>query len=238
VTGRYPHDVWHCDLTTVPTAAGFWTPWLPFALPQRWPFCWWVALVADHYTRCIMGFALFKQQPTAAQVKSFLDRTARRAKVKPQRIVTDRGAQFTDKAFRTWLRSQNVRQRFGALGQFGSIVVIERLILTLKNECTRRLIVPFTLGALRKELALFTIWYNHERPHRRLAGATPAEACTGGKPACSRPRFEPRPRWPRGSPCAAPAAAVQGRCGARLDLHVSYLEGRKHLPIVTLQRVA
>ena len=39
---RKPHDVWHLDLTTIPTVGGLWMSWLTFALPQRWPLCWWV----------------------------------------------------------------------------------------------------------------------------------------------------------------------------------------------------
>ena len=35
VTAKHPNHVWHIDLTTVPTGAGFWAPWVPFALPQR-----------------------------------------------------------------------------------------------------------------------------------------------------------------------------------------------------------
>src|SRR5438128_9360741 len=34
VTANRPNHVWHVDLTVVPTAAGFWVPWLPWALPQ------------------------------------------------------------------------------------------------------------------------------------------------------------------------------------------------------------
>jgi transcriptional regulator with XRE-family HTH domain len=71
--------VWHVDLTTVPTSAGFWTSWLPWALPQCWPFCWWVAVVVDHYSRRIMGLAVFEQIPASAEVRSLLDRTMRRA---------------------------------------------------------------------------------------------------------------------------------------------------------------
>jgi len=40
VTANRPNHVWHVDLTAVPTSLGFWAPWLPFALPQCWPFCW------------------------------------------------------------------------------------------------------------------------------------------------------------------------------------------------------
>ena len=55
VTARYPNHVWHVDLTVVPTGLGFWCSWLPLALPQRWPFCWWVAVVVDHFSRRAMG---------------------------------------------------------------------------------------------------------------------------------------------------------------------------------------
>ncbi len=37
-----------------------------------WPFCWWVAIVVDHFSRRVMGFAAFKQQPTSEAVRAFL----------------------------------------------------------------------------------------------------------------------------------------------------------------------
>jgi hypothetical protein len=63
VTAKRPNHVWHVDLTIVPTGSGFWTAWLPFSLPQCWPFCWWIAYVVDHFSRKVMGFALFRKQP-------------------------------------------------------------------------------------------------------------------------------------------------------------------------------
>jgi len=51
VTSRHPNHLWHLDLTTVPNALGFWTSWLPFVLPQVWPFCWWIAIAVDHFSR-------------------------------------------------------------------------------------------------------------------------------------------------------------------------------------------
>jgi transposase len=38
VTAKRVNHVWHVDLTLVPTQLGFWTSWLPFSLPQCWPF--------------------------------------------------------------------------------------------------------------------------------------------------------------------------------------------------------
>ncbi len=52
------------------------------------------------------------------------------------------------------------------------------------------------------------------------------------------PRFEPRPKWPSGSPCAKPKALVNGEPGVRLTLDVTYSEDRKHLPIVSLNKAA
>ena len=34
VAARHPNHVWHVDLTTVPTARGFWIPWVPFSPAQ------------------------------------------------------------------------------------------------------------------------------------------------------------------------------------------------------------
>ena len=223
VFSRRPNDVWLADLTTVPTSWGLWTSWLPFSLTQRWPFCWWVAVVADHYSRRIMGVAVFRQEPTSAAVRSLLATVMRQVAAVPRYLITDQGSQFTDDAFRRWCRNRGIRQRFGAVGKHGSIALIERLIKTLRNECTRRLLVPFVPRPLYNEPAFFSTWYNEERPHDGLRGATPHEIYRDDVPACRQPRFEPRARWPRASPCADPQVRVRGHCGARLDLHVSHL---------------
>ena len=51
-------------------------------------------------------------------------------------------------------------------------------------------------------------------------------------------RFEPRRRWPTGSPCSAPATRIKGRRGVKLDLVLRFADGRKHLPTVELKRAA
>lgn len=38
VIARHPNHVWGADFTMVPTALGFWVPWMPFAILQQWPF--------------------------------------------------------------------------------------------------------------------------------------------------------------------------------------------------------
>ena len=90
---------------------------------------------------------------------------------------------------RRWCRRRGIRQRFGAVGKYGSIAVVERLIRTIKNECTRRLLIPYERHVFRRELALYVDWFNCHRPHEVLDGATPEEVYRDVIPACRAPRF-------------------------------------------------
>jgi hypothetical protein len=154
-------------------------------------------------------------------------------------LITDSGAQFTCNAFQPWCEKHGIQHRKGAVGQTGSIAVCERFIRTLKDGCTRALsVVPLLQRSFRRELTLFFNWYNQERPHTTLRGATPNEVYFDQRPACQLPRFEPRPHWPRGSPCAKPQTLVNGQPGVDLELKVQFAARRRHLPRVTLNRTA
>jgi transposase InsO family protein len=238
IRAKGPDHIWNVDLTTVPTAMGFWCSWLPWAFPQRWPFCWWVAVAVDHFSRRIVGFAVFEHQPASAAVRTFLGRAVPTAGRSPRHLITDHGRQFTDGGFRRWCQRHDIHQRFGAVDKYGSLSVVERLIRTLKNECTRKLIVPFGRARVWSELSLFAEWYNGHRVHSWLEARTPDEVYFALPPACRAARFEPRRRWPWDSPCAGPQAPVRGRRGQRLDLDITYLIGRRHLPIVELKKAA
>ena len=237
VTAKRPNHVWHVDLTLVPTGSGFWAPWLPFSLPQVWPFCWWVAAIVDHFSRKVMGVAVFRKQPDSKQVREFLAKTIRTT-AKPKYIICDQGSQFWCLAFKRWCRRRGIKPRFGAVGHYGSIAVIERFIRTLKEEGLRRILVPLNLRKMRDELIATIRWYNTFRPHSWLGGRTPDERYRRVPSAGRRPRLEPRPQWPAGSSCASPPANIRGEPGDRLQLVVDYHQGRRHLPIVTLKRVA
>jgi len=238
VTAKRPNHVWHVDLTAVSTSMGFWAPWLPFALPQCWPFCWWVAVVIDHHSRRVMCIETFRNNPTAVSVSHFLECAINTASATPKYIISDKGQQFWCSVFKDWCDHHGITPRFGAVGQHGSIALIERFILSLKNECTRRIFVPLRSETFHWELTLFEKWFNQARPHSSLKGKTPNEVYHDVLPACERPRYEPRARWPRSAPCASPHAPVAGHCGVRIRLDVRYHWGRKHLPIVDLRRAA
>lgn len=238
VTTKYPGDVWHVDLTVVPTGAGFWVPWLPFALPQSWPFCWWVAVVVDHFSRSVVGLAVFFGPPTASEMQRSLSRAIHRVGNPPKYIITDKGQQFWCKSFKRWCRGKGIRPRFGAVGKHGSIAIVERFIRSMKNECTFRILVPLQFDAMRRELGLYAVWYNEHRPSQALGGRTPWEVQASLPSANTEPRFEPRGDWPSEGPCASPQTAIRAERGTRLSLVVGYVDGRQHLPVIELRQAA
>jgi transposase InsO family protein len=203
-------------------------PWFPFTVPQRWPFCWWVAVAIDQLSRVCVGFAVFAKCPSSVEVQRFLDRAARAHGKRPRYVVTDKGKQFWCRSFKAWCKRRNIRPRYGRIGEPASIAIVERFIRSMKQECTRRLLVPASLRAMRRELRLYMIWYNTRRTHMGLAGKTPRDVWSG-RPR-QRRRFEPRPKVPH---------RLRRRSrGDRFTLGVSYIEGREHLPVVELRRAA
>ncbi|MCZ6689538.1 MAG: DDE-type integrase/transposase/recombinase [Planctomycetota bacterium] len=238
VKAKGPDHIWHVDLTAVPIGGGFWSSWLPFALPQEWPFCWWVAVVVDHFSRRVQGVMIFEKKPGSYAIRSFLRRAIRQAGQAPRHLISDKGSQFFCDGFRDWCRRRGIKSRYGAVGKHGSIAVIERFNLTLKDECTRRIRVPARRERLRRELSLFVRWYNSHRPHRTLQVRTPEEIYRGLPPACHQPRLELRPRWPHNSKCASPQAPVDDRQWGTIHFGVTFLGGRRHLPVVSLRRAA
>ena len=183
-----------------------------------------------------MGVAVFQKQPTSVQVRTFLGRLY--AQAKPRYIISDKGSQFRCDGFKAWCNRKHIRPRFGAVGQYGSIAVIERFIRTLKEECTRRIVVPMRRRDMRRELACHLDWYNENRPHEYLEGKTPNEAYYDRPPASEEPRIEPRPNWPPTASCAAPVTDIDSAPGQKVELVVSYHAGRKHLPVLQLRQVA
>jgi putative transposase len=237
VIAKESNHVWHIDLTAVPTGAGFWTPWLPFTLFQCWPFCWWVAVVIDQYSRRAIGFAVYSKHPTSRAISAFLGK-ATSFSAKPKYLICDQDKIFIADNFKSWLRRKHIKPRYGAVGQHGSIAVVERFIRTMKDESLRRIIVPTKHDIMRREILYFIQWYNEARPHSTLDGRTPNEVYDGLRPANQRPRIEPRERWRRRAPCAKPRTLVAGKPGDEFTLKVSYHARRSHLPLVSLQRAA
>ncbi len=71
--------------------------------------------------------------------------------------------------------------------------------------------------SFRNELPFFAEWFNGHRPHMTLGASTPNEVYSG-------------------KPSEVQALEVNRK--RAIHLHVSFLHGRKHLPIVSLKHAA
>lgn len=236
VRATRPNEVWQTDLTTVPTAAGLWVPWLPFTLHQRWPFAWCVAAVVDTFSRRVIGFRVFDSAPTASDLRPFFAQCIRTEGERPRYLVSDKGSQFTDEAHRRWCKKLGVVLRYAATGSRRATAIIERFFRSMKTEWLRRIQIPLRAIEMHAELQRYVDWYHTHRPHQGLRGRTPSEVFSGDLPANEMPRFEPRARWPRKAPCAKPFAKPKRGQGGRLGLSVEYADPRKTLPVFRVER--
>ena len=156
VVARYPNHVWSVDRTRV------WR-W------GVWPT--WVLVAVDHHSRMVTA-ARPLEGPNAGWVVDVLEQPFLQHGM-PKQIITDQEGVFVSGAFEGLLRRWTVKQRFGAVGQHGSIAVTERAIWTLKYEWLTRVPVIRGLDHLAELLGDFGLWYNDYRGHATLGGAVP-----------------------------------------------------------------
>jgi len=90
------------------------------------------------------------------------------------------------------------------------------------------------------ELRAMRGWGKAETARRFFVsdGKTPNEVYFSRPPANEQPRFEPRDRWPRGSPCAWPLVDIIGQPGDPVVVEIDLLEGRRYLPVIRAKRAA
>ena len=140
-----------------------------------------------------------ESEEIAGLVQSAVDRYGT-----PAHFVTDRGPQFTGEAFVEKLLELGTMQRFGAIGQSGSIAIIERLWRTLKEMLDLKFRPPLSRRHLEDRVTVGLNYYATLRPHQGLAGATPAELYFRLTPitqlAISPPRANAREPTPRATP--------------------------------------
>ncbi len=133
-------------------------------LPQNWP-----ALAKRAILHAV------SMASTSLQVRSFLGRAFGLAGQVPKYVVCDKGKQFWCDAFKKWAKRRGMKPRYGAVGKCGSIAVIERFIRSLKDECTRRILVPMQFMKMRREVGIYFYRLNSHRTSQSLNGRTPDE---------------------------------------------------------------
>ena len=212
--------------------------WIPTSISQRWPVCWWVLNVIDHFSRRSMGCRRLPEPADLRRGHCGVGSHHVRGTVQPKHLIVDQGSEFKCEHFEhVWCKAKNILPRFGAVGQHGSIAVVERFHRTLK-EILRLTTIPEDQTEFERELGLIIDWYNEHRPHETLDGKTPNEVHFSRPAANEQPRFEPRRKWPRGSPCATPQVGMDGDPGDPIVFEIDCLEGRRHLPVIRVRRAA
>ena len=139
---------------------------------------------------------------------------------RPRHFISDQGSQFTATVFREMLDVLSIGQRFGAIGQYGSIAVIERFWRTLKELLGIRLWPPLSAEHLEARTELALTYYSALRPHQGLGGATPAEVYLDKTPAAENAVRPPR-------------KAARSTAGDEpLPFEIVYLDPERLLPVL------
>ena len=165
IVARYANHVWSVDRTRV-------------YLWGLWPT--WVLVAIDHFSRMVTAVCPL-EGPNAGWVIDAVESAFRRHG-HPRHLITDQEGVFVSDAFRGLLGRWDVRQRFEAVGQHGSVAVTERVILTLKYEWLRRVPVIRSFGHLTGLLRDFEVYHSDCRGHMTLGGARPAVIHRGESP--------------------------------------------------------
>lgn len=148
-----PNQVWVSDITYIQTENGF----------------NYLALVTDLYSRCIVGYDLSDSLTHEGVSRAFNKAVKKAGKVAVRGLIhhSDRGTQYTSKAYRRLLRKNQVRSSMGATGNCYDNAVAERVngIIKLEYGLDRCFAsTPQAKRAIREGIWL----YNHERPHLSL----------------------------------------------------------------------
>jgi len=151
-----PNHVWSIDITYIPLSGGF----------------LYLVAIIDWFSRYVLAWEL-----SNSLVNDFCCIALQRAigrHASPEIFNSDQGAQFTAENFTSILLSKNILVSMDGRGRALDNVFIERLWRTVKYE--EVFIRDYGDGGQAFiNLNRYFKFYNQERPHSALSGATPCE---------------------------------------------------------------
>jgi transposase InsO family protein len=130
-----------------------------------------------------------ERNPRARWTRELVHRVARELKAagwKLSEVGTDNGSEFRSRQFGDAVDELGARQRFIKAGRPNSNGCVERLQLTILEECWRpsfaRSLVP-KMTALQRDLDEYLTHYNNDRAHtgRLTNGRVPADIVFGAR---------------------------------------------------------
>lgn len=150
----HSNQVWAADITYVPMRHGF----------------VYLFAVIDWASRRVLAHRLSNTLATDFCIEAVEEAIARYGT--PQIFNTDQGCQFTSAAFVGLLVRHGIAQSMDGRGCWRDNVFVERLWRTLKYEEVY-LKAYDDVTTARRSLAACLTFYNQQRPHQALDGATP-----------------------------------------------------------------
>lgn len=149
-----PNQVWAIDITYIPMKRGH----------------MYLTAIIDWYSRFIVGWSISDTLDTAPVLEAV--KTAISRYGIPGIINSDQGSQFTSTEYKSYLKSQGIRQSMDGKARWVDNVIIERWFRSLKCEylyineyCSPR--------ELRKGISQYISSYNDFRPHQSHGYKTP-----------------------------------------------------------------
>ncbi|MER5173685.1 IS3 family transposase [Thioclava kandeliae] len=160
-----PNERWSTDLARVWTGKDDWAS---------------LALVIDCHTRELLGWHLSRSgkatTASAALEHALIARFGTLGRVDQEFLLrSDNGLVFTSRHFTALVRSYGLRQEFITPHCPQQNGMVERVIRTLKEQCTHRHRFESIQHATRV-IGDWISFYNNRRPHQALAMRTPVEA--------------------------------------------------------------
>ena len=152
-----PNQVWCADITYIPVQRGF----------------LYLVAVMDWASRHVLAWRLSNTMDAGFGVEALNEALSRYGN--PEIFNTDQGSQFTSFDFTGVLKGAEVTISMDGRGRCMDNIFIERLWRSLKYEAVY--LHELTDGfRAERVIAEWIDFYNTERPHSALDGATPAEA--------------------------------------------------------------
>jgi len=151
------NQVWALDTTYIPMARGF----------------VYLSAVVDVASRLVLAHKVAITLE-ACHAKEIIEQAFARFGV-PAIVNTDQGSQFTAEEFTQAVRDRGCQLSMDGRGAWRDNVFIERLWRSVKYECVY-LKAYDGVSAARADIGGYMDWFNTDRAHSRLNGATPQQA--------------------------------------------------------------
>ena len=154
-----PNEKWVADITYVPTREG----WL------------YLAVVLDLYARRVVGWAMGRRMKEELPQAAL--HMALRQRRPPAGLMhhSDRGRQYTGRAYRGLLRQHRIRRSMSRKGNCWDNAPMESFIATLKTELIHRHDFHTRQEARQALFEYIEVFYNRQRTHSALGYKTPVQ---------------------------------------------------------------